>query len=272
MSGMIFSVFTIQNLYAKISVFSPWSFQDRLSTQKGKIDQSVCTQFGMNGITPPGSDTDSNFINFPYQFTYGLIDKVELGAGWGLLMSDRKNKSKQFGISDLMIAGRYRFFDANRSERTPGLDMEMGFSLPTASFDKGLGTGALGIHLGWGLVLPLDPVRAHFGLGYRINLENSDDVRVGSVFSYNGGITLPMTAFKSSKKSLEPFSLTAELKGMNHARNKRSGTKEGPAPDELYLSPGMEWNIKNRFQLHSALLIGLTTDSSDIGMNIEFRF
>lgn len=259
-------IFFAQNLTARISSLAPWSLHDRLPTLQGKMDQTAGFQFGINGVSPSGSDQDAKFVAFPYSLTYGLLEKVEIGAGWGLQWLDRKNQESRFGISDLVVAGRYRFFEANRAERTPGLDVEAGFSFPTASFDKGLGTGGLGILFGWGLVLPLDPLRAHFGMGFKYNTENSDDLQVGSVFSYNGGVTYPLKEFK------EQVFLTGELKGFNHGRNKRSGTKEGAAADELYLSPGVLWKFHKQFQFAGSLLIGLTNDSSDIGMNLELRF
>lgn len=259
-------IFAAQLSEARISSLSPWSLQDRLATNAAQIDQSAGYLLGINGVTPTGGDTDAKFMEFPYQITYGLADKAEIGARWGLEWVDRKNKNSQFGISDLAIAGRYRFFDANRAERTPGLDIEAGFLLPTASFDKGLGSGGLGIIVGWGLVLPLDPLRAHFGMGFKYYTENSDDVQVGSIFSYNGGFTLPLKQMK------DRLSITGELKGFNHSRNKISGAKIGAAPDELYLAPGAIWKLDQRFEISGALLIGLTTDSSDLGMNFELRF
>src|SRR5205823_2771759 len=137
---------------ARISLLSPWSFQERLPTAAGKIDQAVTPQVGVNGVSPSGSETDAKFMLFPYQITYGAAEKVEVGASWGLQWLGRKNKSDQFGINDFVMGARYRFFDANRLERTPGLDIEAGFSFPTASFDKGLGTGALGLLFNWGLI------------------------------------------------------------------------------------------------------------------------
>ncbi len=256
---------------ARISSLSYWSLQDRLATPAGQVDQSGSFQFGLNGVIPSGAEVDGDFFNFPYQITYGVIDKLEVGASLGAAYVDRKNKSAQFGINDLTIAARYRFFEANRAARIPGLDAEIGFAMPTGSFERGMGTGALGFVFNWGLVLPLDPVRAHFGLGYRYTLENSDDTKVGAIFSYNGGVTVPVKSFASDTR-FHPFTITGELKGMNHARNKFKGDSTGPSPDELYLAPGFGWEFPKWVTLQYAFLIGLTTDSSDFGMNIELRF
>lgn len=252
--------------FARISLLQPWVLNDRQETREKKIDQSAGFGFGVNGVSPAGAHTDTNFILFPYTLSYGLREKLEVGAGWGLQSLSRKKEGSQFSISDLVIASRWRFFEPDRTKRIPGLDMEFGFSFPTASFDKGLGTGALGLLFSWGLVLPLDPVRAHFGLGFRYNFENADKVQVGTVFSYTGGLTYPLKNIK------EKIYLTGEVKGFNHARNRKSGTNEGPAPDELYLSPGIKWELHKRFHFLGALLIGLTAESSDVGMNLELRF
>ncbi len=256
---------------ARISSLNYWSLQDRLATPAGQVDQSAAFALGMNGVIPSGAETDADFFHFPYQITYGVIDKVEVGASLGATLSDRRNRGAQFGVSDLIIAGRYRFFDANRESRIPGLDAEFGLVMPTGSFERGLGNGALGFLFNWGLVLPLDPIRAHFGLGYRYTLENSDDTKVGAIFSYNGGVTVPLKAIVSDTR-FHPMTLHAELKGFNHARNKVKGDGRGPSPDELYLAPGLGWAFTEWLDLQYSLLIGLTTDSSDIGMNLELRF
>lgn len=252
--------------FARISLLQPWSLNDRQKTEEKKIDQSAGFAFGVNGVSPAGANTDTSFVLFPYTFSYGLWEKLEVGAGWGLQSLNRKKEGSQFSISDLVVASRWQFFEPDRTKRVPGLDMEFGFSFPTASFDKGLGTGALGLLFSWGLILPLDPVRAHFNLGFRYNFENADKVQVGTVFSYTGGLSYPLKNIK------EKISLTGELKGFNHARNRVSGSNEGPAPDELYLSPGAKWEFHKRFQFLGALLIGLTAESSDLAMNLELRF
>jgi hypothetical protein len=269
----LFSLLAAPALHARISVLQPWglNFQDRRPTLAKQIDQSVGTQWGINGVSPSGAATDADFLTVPYQVTYGVVDRLEIGASWGLQWVDRPNRSSQFGIPDIVIGTRYRFFEPDRASRTPGLDLEAGFSLPAASFDKGLGTGALGVMFGWGLILPLDPARVHFGLGYRLNTENSDNIKVGNVFSYNMGLTLPWNQIPRVPRSREELSLLAELKGLTHSKSKLSGATFGSEADELYLAPGALWN-SGRFQYLGNLLIGLTTDSSDIGVNFEFRF
>ena len=180
---------------------------------------------------------------------------------------DRRNASAQFGVSDLIVAGRYRFFEADRAKRAAGLDAEFGFSFPTASFDKGLGTGGLGFLFNWTLVLPLDPARAHISLGYRLNTENADDVQVGNVLSYSVGILYPLAPIKN-----QDITLTGEVKGYNHTRNKRNGTKEGAAPDELYLAPGARWKYSPKLNFDSSFLIGLTGVSYDFGITLGAGF
>ncbi len=254
-------------LEARVSLLSPWAFQERLATRMNKFDQSVNFQNGWNGVTPSGDDLDSSHILFPYQISYGVLDKLEAGASWGLQHVGRKNNSNQFGINDLVVAAKYRFFDADRSQRSPGLDAEIGFSFPTASYDKGLGTGGFGVIFGWGLVLPLDPVRMQVGMGYRLNTENSDDVRIGNVFSFNVGGSYPL------KQVHKDLSLIGEIKGFNRSRTKFKRTDtEGPSVDELYLAPGASFNLPKGMRALGQLMIGLTTDASDAGFSLELQF
>ncbi|MBI3012988.1 MAG: hypothetical protein HYY63_05110 [Elusimicrobia bacterium] len=267
-----FLIGAFQNLRAQIQIFSTGKLQDRQPTARGVMDQSVHYQFGINGVSPSGGDTDTTHFSVPYQMTYGFLEKLEVGGSWGVHWVDRKNKNAQFGVGDLAFAARYRIFDADRQERMPGLDVEAGLSFPTASFEKGLGAGGLGVLFGWGIVLPFDPIRTHIGLGYRFYTENSDNIEVGSLFSYAVGVSGPVSIFHPAQKFWESLKFSAEVKGLNHARNKISGNKTGPTPDELYLSPGLIWNLKKGWNLHSSLLIGLTQDSSDFGMNLDLRF
>ncbi|OGR82605.1 MAG: hypothetical protein A2901_00705 [Elusimicrobia bacterium RIFCSPLOWO2_01_FULL_54_10] len=251
---------------ARISLFFPWMFQERPATQTHALDQSVGFQTGWSGVSPAGGSNDSTHILFPYEITYGVMKQLEVGAGWGLQYLDRKNQSDQFGIIDLQLAAKYRLFDADRVKRMPGLDVEMGFSFPTASFEKGLGTGAFGILFGWGMVLPLDPLRMHAGMGFRLNTENSDDVRLGHVFSYNVGASLPI------KQVHKDFAAIGELKGFNHGKSKFRGNAVGSASDELYLAPGASFNLPHNLRMLGQLLIGLTGDSSDAGFSFELQF
>lgn len=251
---------------ARISSLSPRAYQERLATKLRSLDHSVGIQNGWNGVTPSGGDMDSSFLLAPYQITYGALEKLEVGAVWGIEHAARKNKSGQFGLNDLAIAGKYRFFDADRAERTPGLDAEIGFSFPTASFEKGLGTGAFGVIFGWGMVLPLDPARMQVGMGYRLNTENSDDVRLGHVFSYNAGVSFPLQLVHKD------FSVIGELKGLNHSKNKIKGESTGSAADELYLVPGAAFALPRGMRALGQVMIGLTADSSDAGFSFELQF
>ncbi len=260
------ALFFAQNLEARISILSPLGFQERGATPFQKLDQSISFQNGWSGVSPSGNDRDASFMLLPYQINYGIHDKFEIGASWGLEFLNRKDKSDQFGIHDLAVAGRYRFFDADRAERTAGLDAEFGFAFPTASFEKGLGTGAFGVIFGWGLVLPLDPVRMQVGMGYRLNTENSDDTRVGHVFSYNVGASYPLNRVHKD------LTLLGELKGLNHGKNKFKGDAVGSPADELYLAPGASYKLPKGMRVLGQVLIGLTPDASDAGFSIELQF
>jgi len=262
----IFLMAALPSVEAKISSLSPRAYQERLATKLHEIDHSVALQNGWNGVTPSGSDSDSSFLLIPYQVTYGVLEKLEVGCAWGLKYVGRKDKSNQFGLNDLVISGKYRFFDPNRTERTPGLDAEFGFSFPTASFDKGLGTGAFGVIFDWGLILPLDPARMQVGMGYRLNTENSDDVRLGHVFSYNMGVSFPL------ERVHKDFSVLGELKGFNHSKKKFKGESTGSSSDELYLAPGAAFSLPRGLRALGQILIGLTPDSSDAGFSLQLQF
>ena len=256
----------IQESEARISMLSPMSYQERLETNTHEIDQSVLFQNGWSGVSPAGANTGASHILMPYLISYGVLEKFEVGASWGLHYLARKNQSNQLGINDMIVAGKYRFFDANRSKRMPGLDAEFGFSFPTGSFSKGLGTGAFGVLFGWGLVLPIDPARFQISMGYRLNTENSDNVRVGHVFSYNIGTSMPLSGVN---KYLD---ILGEIKGFNHSKNKVNGQAVGSAEDELYFAPGASYALPHQMRVVGQFLIGLTGSSADAGFSFELQF
>lgn len=257
---------------ARMSLFSSWTMEERKLLSKAELDQSAGLLFAVKGIPPPASSRDADFILAPYQISYGLEHQLELGAAWGFLMNNRPGQNNQLGITDLQMGGRYVFMQANRAERTPGLDVEAGLSFPTGSFARGLGTGALGFLTQWGLVLPLDPVQVQLTMGYRINLENSDNVRVGNIFSYSLGAQFPAQLLGLHTAWADDLSCGAALRGANHTKDKINGETFGSEADELYFAPGARYRINQQLSLESALLVGLTSDSSDIGLQILARF
>jgi len=271
-----FSIFIlfylIQPAFAKINSLSFWNLQDPLPTQHKKIDQSFQLQVGVNGVSPMGADGDAKFYSLPYQVTYGLLEKLEIGAGWGFQVLQRKGRGTQAGFTDIAVATRYKIFEVDRAQRLPGVDIELGISIPMASYERGLGTGGLGLLFRWGIELPTDSRKTFFGVGYKYYMENSDNVQVGSVLSYNAGIILPWGNPNLSSMSWKITGLIAELKGLNHSRNKNLGKETGLRPDEFYFAPGVTLNFGEKWNLNGSVLAGLTKESSDIGINIELKF
>jgi hypothetical protein len=203
-----------------------------------------------------GLITGERFFELPVHFTYVSGPRTEVGGRWGIRSVDGRT-----GISDLLLGLKYQFL--NGSSRYPRVVGETAVSLPTADYTRGLGTGAGGLLLEWLLEQEIRDVTGYFGLGIRLNGENSDRVQEGNVFNYHLG---------AGYTYAPRWRFYGELKGFNHGRPKVNGELAGSAYQELYLAPGLNFFWSARNTLSAALLIGLTPESSDIGLFISSNF
>ncbi|MDI6641596.1 MAG: hypothetical protein QME68_04710, partial [Elusimicrobiota bacterium] len=77
----------------------------------------------------------------------------------------------------------------------------------------------------------------------------------GNELNYIVGVEYPL------KKDITAF---GEIKGMIHGpKTKPKGTEES-GYQEVYLAPGIKYNVDKTFNFYSSILIGLTADSCDV--------
>ena len=195
-------------------------------------------------------------VEIPAEFSYVLNNRTELGARLGLI-----NTSSNTGFDDLILAAKYKMLE--ESSDTPAILGEAGLSLPTGSYSDGLGTGGLGFILCWEMEKMIKQTRGYFSLGMRMNSENPDKYRYGSVFFYTVGATRPY------KHNLD---LDLALKGFSHGNAKRDSTEINNAYQELYLAPGVVYQMDAKTTFAGSLLIGLTSDSSSLGLVARISF
>ncbi len=242
---------------AGINMIEPWKPQVDLNITKMNsyyLSADLCL-----GTRRTNNNSD-NFFEIPVIFTYGAGKNMETGGSLGIISAGSKT-----GISDLIIGIKYQFLKEGRTQNEqPGVAGELGFSIPTASYSDGLGTGSADILINWLIKKKLDVVDGYFKLGFRINGTNSDKVNFGNVLSYTIGV--------SYIKSKE-LTLSGELKGFNHFPSKSNGVNvPGSDYQELYLAPGFKYRMNNRYDFYCSLLLGLTNKSSQPGLFVGVTY
>ncbi len=197
-----------------------------------------------------------HFFEIPAEFTYVTSQNIEVGGRWGV-----KSNSGSNGIDDLMIGGKYVF--AKETGQAPGILGEAAVSLPTGSFSDGTGTGSTDFLLHWAAVKQISKYEGTFGLGVRLNGENSDNLTAGNVFFYHVGASYPLQS---------DTTVYGELKGYSHGKSALNGVTLNDDYRELYLAPGVDYSLDSAWKFSCSLLIGLTSQSNDLGLIVSTKF
>ncbi|MFH1367782.1 MAG: transporter [Elusimicrobiota bacterium] len=231
---------------ARINMFEPW--------HPGQ-DSKIRSEFSFQYI---GSVLFGDKLQeIPFQLSYTAGKNIEVGGRWGV-----KNFDGHFGISDLLLGMKYGFLEETINK--PSVIGEIGFSLPTADQNNGLGTGSVGLLLNWAIEKRIETLTGYFGLGMAMYSENSDKVQYGNIFSYHVG------AGSQYNKLLR---IHMEFKGFNHGAAKTAGIQTLDNYQEMYLAPGANYNwTKQNMILSGSLLFGLTPESHKLGFIISSNF
>lgn len=244
-------------LCAKINTFEPWSPGLDTSVRNHWVDQGVNLRIGSNGVSPIGFK-ESDVMEFRYQASYGLTPDLEVGADWGFVSVDSDARPDGSGLGDLMLGTKYVFLRENKKQNSPTFLGEFAVSVPTGDEDETVGTGNVGIVIGLGLQKSLARGQeGHFLFSYRVNGE-TDGVEIADVLTLNPG-------FGMSINSQTDF--LADLKIMHHPDSDIED-----AFTEAYLAPGLRYRFNDWIRLHTALLVGLSGASSDIGFFAGLSF
>jgi hypothetical protein len=236
---------------ARVNLLDPWyPGQDCRLVQPGTFDTQVSLLRG------------ERMLELPVSVSYAVDRPLEVGARWGV-----KHVDDVTGINDLILGLKYVVLTSE--EHAANICGEAGVQLPTADSSNGIGTGAVALILHWTLQKQLKKetgydISSFFGLGYTINSENSDKLQLGNVFWYHIGAAYDYDA---------ALRFYGELKGFNHTPVKVAGTTVDDSDfQELYLAPGADILFKNNMVLTTAILIGLTPTSNDVGILLSTRF
>ena len=197
-----------------------------------------------------------HFFEVPAEFTYVTSQNIEVGGRWGI-----KSNSGKLGLNDLMLGGKYIFL--KEKGQYPGVLGEAAVSLPTGSFSDGTGTGSADFLFHWAAAKKFSKYESTFGLGIRLNGENTDKYSAGNVFFYHIGASYPLQS---------DTTVYGELKGYSHGRSKLNGTDLNDDYRELYIAPGVDYSLDRVWKFSCSLLIGLTSESNKLGLIVSTKF
>lgn len=239
---------------ARINMLEPWSpgLDTRIPKDSWNHDVHLRAGFGRHS---------QDFFELGYLLSTPLSPEWEVGGGLNFLSVDGPGGSES-GFGDILVGAKYRLPSGIVSK---SLDIigEGGITLPTGDGKKGLGAGGLGLFTGGSLQGAMaDNVTGFAHLGFRYYMEG-DDVNLGEVLEYAFGVKYLVNT---------EIIGVGEIKGFNHGGDEYMGFK-GESYNEIYLAPGAVFRPKgSHFDVLGAILLGLTDDSFDFGLQASIKF
>jgi hypothetical protein len=246
-----FLSFVVTPLYARVNLLEPWT---------PGVDFSIPVKDWTHGADLRLGFDKTDLFQVDYFLSHPLYQDWEVEGTLGYVSLDRPGGGHS-GLNDLAVAAKYRFPQA-----MPGnmkVIGEGGISLPTGNPDNGIGAGGVGAMLGWGMQVPIQVVTGYAHLGLNLFTEGGD-TRWGSIFSYTLG----------AQYELDPeLSLTADIRGFNHGKDKINGVKLNDTRQEVYLAPGALWHPASiPLQFLGSILIGLSHDAYNLGLMAGVKY
>lgn len=140
-------------------------------------------------------DAGNRHFEVPLALTYGLIDRVEVGIGFGGQLEERKEITggvdTESGIGDLVLGAKVLINEQAGFIPANAIAGEVKF--PTADEDKGLGSGEFDYDLTWIASFQLnDACALHLNVGYSW-MGNTDDEVFCDVLHYSAALAYALT-------------------------------------------------------------------------------
>jgi hypothetical protein len=253
-AALLFSVFFALPAAARVNMLDPWAPGLDFLIPKDTWNHDVHVRMG-SGMK------NTDFSEAGYLLDTPLSPDWEVGGGLNLLSTNSTGKHES-GLGDLGLGAKYKL---PLGYLPPSLDLcgEAGLTLPTGNPKKGLGAGGLGLFGGGDFQGALaDNVTGYSHLGLRVFTKGQDTL-LGPVFEYMFGIKYLVDT---------EWIATTDVRAFNHGRDEYKGVK-GKSYDEIYLAPGAYYRPKGVFaEFQGALLLGLTGDSYDFGLQLSAKF
>ena len=139
----------------------PLVIDDAYPVDKGAFELEAGVGFHRDG--------DMDHWDFPIGLTYGLVDRVEVGVGFGWQMEERRHvvdgdeRASSFG--DLTLGVKWQF--AEQANLWADQALAAVLTLPTSDEDEGFGSGEIDFDIMWIASRRIsDELAVHVNLGY----------------------------------------------------------------------------------------------------------
>jgi len=185
--------------------------------------------------------------DFPLGVTFGLGSGLELGVGSGGQLEERgelaSGENLVSGIRDVILAGKWKF--ANQTRHLPAQALALSVKLPTASYERGLGSGEVDYDVTWiGSQRLSEKWRVHVNAGYSW-LGDPESGELADTIHY--GIAAGWQISKHVEAVAELYANTP-LDGLDTT---------------AFVNFGARWQILAGLTLDAAAGAGLTSDSPE---------
>lgn len=200
-------------------------------------------------------------MDFPFGLAYGVWPRVEVGLGFGGQIEERKETLGEeravSDIGDVTLGTKVKVLTADRWWADQSLAFTAKF--PTASYEKGFGSGRMDYDLTWIVSKPItDQWSVHFNAGHTWTGDRQDEV-FDDLLHY--GLALDCQVTKRLQLVAEIFAdtpVTAER------------------DTSIRFNGGVRWSLKDNLVLDAALGTGVRRDPAQItatvGLTWTFDF
>jgi hypothetical protein len=251
------------------------------------------TQFVTNGDKSSSADTPNIIINaMPVTVVYGVSSRLSLigvfpniGRIYEQTVDGQRISESDFGLGDLMIFTKYRFYKKNRHLGSSQIAFQIGLKLPTGANDlmdkQGnrfppplqLGSGSIDYRL----VLSLTEVRNRLFItsdfGYNLRTE-ANQFEFGDIFSYDAAIKFRLFPSKySDQYPAHDFFVFLELNGLLSQKSKIGGNE---IPDsgghQIFLAPGFQFFPFENIIFESGIQLPILENLNGTQLGTDFQF
>jgi hypothetical protein len=217
-------MFILLNLFFSSSAYAarPITIDDAGTVEKGTFQLEV-------GFDAARQDNHDREFSPSVTLTYGLFERMDMGAGSSYLFLHPKESENEKGLGDTELKMKYRLFD--EKEWIPAFAITGNLKIPTASDSKGLGSGKTDFGINTIITKNLSKRWVvHLNMGYTFVGEHG----VNHEFNYSAA-----TQFILSDK----WALVGEIGGVNNFNgHKRDDPFSGLLGTYYLISDNVVWD------------------------------
>ena len=194
---MLFICFSSLISFSSVTTYAarPLTTDDAWTVEKGEFQLEV----GFDALRQDNHDRE---YSPSLTFTYGLLERIDLGIGSGYVFFHPKEGKRENGMADTEMKLKYRLVDEKNWR--PAFAVSGILKIPTASESKGLGSGQTDFGINAILTKNLSKKLAlHLNLGYTFIGEN----HVNNELNYSMAAQFMLT---------EKWALVGEVVGVNN--------------------------------------------------------